>query len=427
MISRLQVLHYRALKYIDIKLSNFQILIGPNASGKSTFLDVINLINDLLNIGPEEAIKKRANRFDELIWKNEGNQFEIAIELDIPDYLKNRLKDKNYSKARYEISIQCEERSGVNIAYENLWLIKEKSSNGDFFDLKNNESKYRLFPDEKKEPEHIISLFRGKKRTIPGWRKIISKSNQGNDYFKSETTDWNIIYKFGSQKSSLARLPEDEERFPVSIWVRNVLSEGIQFLQLNSNVMRGPCRPDLSVNFKTDGSNLPKVIQHLMNVNPESFQRWLKHIQTALPEIENIQIKIRPEDRYLYLNIKHKNGLELPSWVISDGTLRLLAQTLIAYLPEKNRIYMIEEPENGLHPLAIESVFQSLSSVYENQIFLATHSPLILRLAKVKDLLCFSKTNSGAVDIVRGENHPKLKNWQDKVDIATLHGAGILQ
>jgi predicted ATPase len=313
MISRLQVLHYRALKYIDIKLSNFQILIGPNASGKSTFLDVINLINDLLNIGPEEAIKKRANRFDELMWKNDGNQFEIAIELDIPDYLKNRLKDKDYSKARYEISIQCEEKRGITIGYENLWLIKEKSSNGDFFDLKDNESSKTLFSDEKKEPEHIISLFRGKKRTIRGWRKIISKSIQGNDYFKSETTDWNIIYKFGSQKSSLARLPEDEERFPVSIWVRNVLSEGIQFLQLNSNVMRGPCRPDLSVSFKTDGSNLPKVIQHLMNVNPESFQRWLKHIQTALPEIENIQIQKMPEDRFLYLNIKHKNGLELPS------------------------------------------------------------------------------------------------------------------
>ncbi|MFQ6003768.1 MAG: AAA family ATPase, partial [Candidatus Zixiibacteriota bacterium] len=140
-----------------------------------------------------------------------------------------------------------------------------------------------------------------------------------------------------------------------------------------------------------------------------------------------IEIKERPEDRFLYLNIRHKTGLELPSWVISDGTLRLLAQTIIAYLPEKNRIYLIEEPENGLHPLAIESIFQSLSSVYDNQILLASHSPAILRLAEPKDILCFSKTESGVVDIIRGDEHPKLKDWRKDVDLATLHASGVLQ
>lgn len=33
MIKRIQVLYYRALKYVDINLSNFQILVGPNAKG----------------------------------------------------------------------------------------------------------------------------------------------------------------------------------------------------------------------------------------------------------------------------------------------------------------------------------------------------------------------------------------------------------
>lgn len=228
-------------------------------------------------------------------------------------------------------------------------------------------------------------------------------------------------------KASLARIPEDEERFPVALWTKNILMEGIQFLQLNSTAMRWACRPDLPAVFRLDGSNLPKTIQYLEKKEPRSFARWIWHIQTALPEIEGVRIKERPEDRFLYLSIRHKTGLELPSWVISDGTLRLLAQTIIAYLPEKNRIYMIEEPENGLHPLAIESIFQSLSSVYENQIFLATHSPAILRLAEPRDILCFSKTHSGAVDIVRGEEHPRLSDWRREVDLATLHAAGVLQ
>lgn len=423
MIRRLQVLHYRALKYMDIKLSKFHILVGPNASGKSTFLDVINLIRDVLNESPQVAIEKRASRFDELLWMQQGNKFEIAVELEIPKDISEKLKDKDFSLVRYEISLQTDEKKGVIIGGENLWLIKEALASPSN-NLSKNGKQIRLFPEEPEEPKYLVSP---RKRAPAGGRKVISKSAQGNDYFRSETTDWNIIYKFGPSKASLARVPEDEGKFPVSLWTKDILMEGIQFLQLNSNVMRWSCRPDLPVAFQTDGSNLPKVIQHLGKVQPNSLIRWIRHIQTALPEIEEVEVKERPEDRFLYLNIRHKNGLWLPSWVISDGTLRLLAQTIIAYLPEKNQIYMIEEPENGLHPLAIESIFQSLSSVYENQILLASHSPIILRLAEPKDILCFSKTKSGAVDVVRGEEHPKLKDWRKGIDIATLHAAGVLQ
>jgi predicted ATPase len=423
MISRIQVLHYRVLKYVDVKLSNFLILVGPNASGKSTFLDVLNLIKNVLNESPRAAVERRASRFDELIWKQQGNNFEIAIDIEIPKDIQGKLKDKDFSLVRYEISLQSDNKKGVIIGGENLWLIKEglvSSSN----DSNKSKDQMMLFPRDLEEPEFVVSPRR---RTPTGWRKVISKSAQGNDYFKSETTDWNIIYKFGQLKASLARMPEDEERFPVALWTKNTLMEGIQFLQLNSSMMRWPCRPDLPVAFQTDGSNLPKVIQYLRKEEPKAYALWIKHIQTALPEIKKIEVKEKPEDRFLYLNVQHKNGTELPSWVISDGTLRLLAQTIIAYLPERNRIYMIEEPENGLHPLAIESVFQSLSSVYDNQIILATHSPAILRLAEPQQILCFSKTDSGAVDIVRGEDHPKLRDWKKGVDIATLHAAGVLQ
>jgi hypothetical protein len=50
-----------------------------------------------------------------------------------------------------------------------------------------------------------------------------------------------------------------------------------------------------------------------------------------------------------------------------------------------------------------------------------------LRLAEPKDILCFSKTPSGAIDIVRGDEHPKLKDWRNEIDLAILYGAGVLQ
>lgn len=110
-----------------------------------------------------------------------------------------------------------------------------------------------LFPAE---PEDLESILLAKKKTPSDWRKVVSKT-EGNDYFKSETTEWNITYRFGQSKALLARIPEDEERFPVTIWARDALMEGIQFLQLNSSAMRWPCRPDAPLALQTDGSNLP--------------------------------------------------------------------------------------------------------------------------------------------------------------------------
>ncbi|MHA1766028.1 MAG: AAA family ATPase, partial [Promethearchaeota archaeon] len=225
----------------------------------------------------------------------------------------------------------------------------------------------------------------------------------------------------------LARIPEDESKFPVSLWIKNILMEGIQFIQLNSVSMRWPCRPDAPVEFESNGSNLAKVVKNLKENNETIFSRWLEHVKTALPDVKSINIREKEEDRHLYLVVDYSSGISIPSWLLSDGTLRLLAQTLIAYLPVKDKLFIIEEPENGLHPQAIETVIQSLSSVYENQIILATHSPVVLRLSKPEDILCFSKTDSGAVDIVRGDKHPRLKDWKKDVDLATLHAAGVLQ
>ncbi len=89
-------------------------------------------------------------------------------------------------------------------------------------------------------------------------------------------------------------------------------------------------------------------------------------------------------------------------------------------------MYLIEEPENGIHPKAIETVYKSLSSVYNAQILLATHSPVILGMVEPKDVLCFAKTNDGITDIVNGKDHPKLKDWKGEVNLSLLYAGGIL-
>ena len=147
---------------------------------------------------------------------------------------------------------------------------------------------------------------------------------------------------------------------------------------------------------------------------------------TALPDLKSIKTVERSEDRHRYLVLEFENGLQVPSWLVSDGTLRMLALTLLAYVPDPAGIFLIEEPENGIHPRAVETVFQSLSSVYGAQVLLATHSPVVLSLAKPEQVLCFARTPDGATDMVRGSDHPRLREWKGETDLGTLFASGVL-
>ncbi|MCZ6681253.1 MAG: AAA family ATPase [Candidatus Poribacteria bacterium] len=97
MILRIEALNYGCLRYVSQPLQHFHVLVGPNASGKSTFLDVAGLIRDFLTLGLDDAIlaredtieqKGRASHVDELIFNQTADRFELAVELEIPDGLR---------------------------------------------------------------------------------------------------------------------------------------------------------------------------------------------------------------------------------------------------------------------------------------------------------------------------------------------------
>jgi hypothetical protein len=81
---------------------------------------------------------------------------------------------------------------------------------------------------------------------------------------------------------------------------------------------------------------------------------------------------------------------------------------------------------NGVHLQAVEPVYQSLGSVYEEQVLVATHFPVPVGPIQPAQLLCFSRTAEGETDIVTGDQHPKLKNWKNGVLSSRLYAAGIL-
>jgi predicted ATPase len=221
-------------------------------------------------------------------------------------------------------------------------------------------------------------------------------------------------------------MPADESKFPASTWLRDLLTVGVQQLELNSLLIRKASPPGQGQGFRSDGSNLPWVVAELRQRSPDRFRQWIAHLKTAFPDLEDVKTVERPEDRHRYLVLRYEGGLEVPSWMVSDGTLRMLALTLPAYLEDFKGIYLIEEPENGIHPRAIETMTQSLSSVYNAQVLMATHSPVVLSTVEAEQILCFAKTPEGATSIVKGSEHPALRSWKHETTLGTLFAAGVL-
>jgi len=422
MIYNIEIKNYRSIKYIKQKISPFQVLIGANASGKTTFLDAINFVSDIVRTGIDESVLKRTSNFQDLTFLGQGGNIELALEISLPEYVIEKLPDKCFKFIRYEMEIGLSEESREHaIIEESAFLLKENADRGQ---LPVHQS--ASFPFFSEMPEKILNKKYAEKHS----RRIFRKKPGGNDNFYDETKEragkgWMPSFKFGIKKSALGNLPADETKFPASSWLKNYLTEGVQSLVLDSLSIRKPSPPGQSKQFKPDGSNLPWVFEDLKK-NAKRFAQWLAHIKTALPDIQDIEIIERQEDKHKYILVQYQNGGKIPSWLVSDGTLRLFALTILAYLPNLEGVFLIEEPENGIHPKAIETVYQSLSSVYTAQILLASHSPVILSMVKPADVLCFGKTKEGITDIVNGADHPKLINWKGTINLSDLFAGGIL-
>lgn len=201
--------------------------------------------------------------------------------------------------------------------------------------------------------------------------------------------------------------------------------------------MRLPCPATRPTDLELDGTNLARVVGRLLRANgglgphwanPDSaVGRWTEHLRYALPDLTAIGWARRQADNAEYLLLRYASGLEVPSWLLSDGTLRMLALTILAFLRQESALYMVEEPENGVHPKALEIILRSLSSIPGSQMLLATHSPFVVQQCGVAPLLCFSRDDAKGARIIPGLEHPILKKWDGIPDLGIVFAAGVLE
>lgn len=420
MIGRIEALNFRCLRYVNQPLGPFHVLVGKNASGKSTFLDVLAFLGKLVADGLEAAVNERTQNFYDLMWGRKGTRFELAVEAAIPEEHQTPLESPDYDTIRYEISL------GLSQEEQRFAILDEQILLGRSDDLTHEGA---LGP-QARLPATLFERLGDRP-----WNPLVLRYPPNSCAVSPENPDPATVAQIQDDnyrrmvrpRANHTVLPElDGPEFPATSWLTERLRRGVFHIELQNEKLRQPSPPGKGRFLLPDGSNLPWVVSTLEQEAPQRYADWQAHLRTALPDLQGIRVVERAEDKHRYLMLQYPGDLDVASWMLSDGTLRLLALTIIPYIPDFRPICLIEEPENSMHPLNVETVMQSLQSVYQGQILVATHSPLLLAVVEPKAVLVFSRDDERGTTIVPGDQHPALENWRGEVSLGTLFAGGVL-
>ena len=172
-----------------------------------------------------------------------------------------------------------------------------------------------------------------------------------------------------------------------------------------------------------DASNLSLVLSDLLN-QPLVKLRILERMKDFYPSFNDVTVTIVGGAVQVFF---HEAGLHqpVPATRLSDGSLHYLC--LLAVLCNSNPppVICIEEPELGLHPDIIPEVAKLLvEASSRSQIFVTTHSDMLVDcLTDVPESVIVCEKYNGATKLQRLDPE-KLKDWIKEYGLGELWTRG---
>ena len=342
-IRQVYIQNYRSLAKAWATLEPFTILVGPNGTGKSNFVDALAFVKDCLTESPDIALRRRGgfwrtcSRFE----PHSGRSIGIKLEFDLGDGL--------FANYAIEMSLGTEGPFYATISRERCLVYK---SDGE---------------------KYIFEVKEGRLSTsVPGIRPAISPDRLALTVV-SATEEFRPVYDFLTTMRFYAIVPDR---------------------------LRGWKSKESGEFLARDGSNAAAVLQRLFESKEDHAHKpWnrignllskissgtqlVTFIEAALPALPSTGLS-RGEIEMLYTisflqDVGDGQRQAMEAFHMSDGTLRALALLLAAYQLGKHSVIAIEEPEATIHPAAAEIILQVLQDAsHERQILVTTHSPDII-------------------------------------------------
>jgi len=446
MITRIEAYRYRCFQRLDLALNPFQVFVGPNGAGKTTLLDIPIVLGEMLAARSiEKAFFKdtpthpraRADYAGDLIYRRAGNNFVLVVEAKLPEKIVSELLEKRAARLN--------PRSVEKLrASPQQWLTRIRY-----------EVEFELFNDALQiGQEYLLLLTESAKATqrnaggLIGERlaassrnivPVISRPRGGKVMFRpeAEARGPRSRYSFPPTEPAFANVFADRSRYGASLWLRDLLTTEACAYQPSFGVLRNSQPRIQQPSVVRDASTLAWLAEQLekpteaekeskrpKHSRGRAFEQWERLARLALPGLVRIEPVVREDDKQAYLRLHYRNGAEVPASGLSDGTLTILALTILSFLPVTPAFLTYEEPENGVHPKGIEILLEALQTVHQSQVFVSTHSPLVLAQCHPAQIVCLSLDEQGAATAVRGDQHPALVEWKESINLGTLLAAG---
>lgn len=185
--------------------------------------------------------------------------------------------------------------------------------------------------------------------------------------------------------------------------------------------------------LRSNGGNLAAFLYAIKNQeNGEKYyNKIIRYIRFALPQFDNFVLVPSAQNKnYIMLNWLEKDSDYLfGPHQISDGSLRFMAlSTLLLQPPDLlPSVVILDEPELGLHPLAISLLGEMVKTTSRHcQIILATQSTRLIDEFNPEDIIVVERNEKEKCSIFKKLDIDALENWVNTYSMSEIWEKNII-
>ncbi|MCI6952664.1 MAG: AAA family ATPase [Spirochaetia bacterium] len=187
-------------------------------------------------------------------------------------------------------------------------------------------------------------------------------------------------------------------------------------------------------NLSSDGGNIAYFLYNLKTsseINKKYYNRIVEYVRLVVPMFEDFVLEPSVFNlNQIQLRWKGKNN---PDYVfnanqLSDGSIRFIALASLLLQPPNflPNVILIDEPELGLHPQAIDLLGTMINIASQHaQIVVATQSPRLLDSFNT-DQIIVADSDTDNCTILRRLNENELSHWLEDYSLSQLWEKNVL-
>jgi predicted ATPase len=195
----------------------------------------------------------------------------------------------------------------------------------------------------------------------------------------------------------------------------------------DQSAMKGQCQIHDNRKLHANGSNIAAYLYYLKLREPKCFRRIERAIQSIAPFFDQFVLEpMRLNTDMIELEWREKGFPDtyFNAYHLSDGTLRVICLVTLLMQPEPPKTIIIDEPELGLHPVAINKLAALIRKASEkSQIIVSTQSVNLVDNFDPEDIIVTDRKDNSSV--FRRLTTDELSQWLEEYTLGDLWGKNM--